>query len=93
MAKSRKIKVLYRKLGKEAAYGICHHDDCIEIDSRIKGKKKFEILLHECLHFVNPTDTEEEIIKKSVLITNTFWHEGIAWIDRDNSEPLQDGKR
>jgi hypothetical protein len=92
MANRRKIKVVYRKLGKEKVWGFCH-DEFIEIDERLKGKKKFEVLLHECLHYVNPKDTEEEIVRKSVLITNTMWAEGIAWIDRDNSEPLQDGKK
>lgn len=89
----RRIKIHYRKLGKEQAWGICHHGEFIEIDESLKGKKKFEIMLHECLHWVNPSDSEEEIIKKSVLIANTIWNQGIAWIDRDNSQPLQDGKK
>lgn len=91
MARKRRIKVIYRKLGKEKVWGWCHHGDCIEIDPALKGKKFLEILIHECLHYVNPDDDEDEIIRKSVLITNTLWHEGVMRVDKDNSQPLQDG--
>jgi hypothetical protein len=90
MARLRKIKVVYRKLLREKAWGQCH-DDCIEIDPRLRGRKFLEVLLHECLHWVNPADSEEEIIRKSVLITNTLWAEGIRKVDNDESQPLQDG--
>ena len=36
-----KIKIIYRKLGKEQAYGIASSDGIIEIDSRLKSKKHF----------------------------------------------------
>ena len=41
-----KIKIIYRKLGKEQAYGISSSDGVIEIDERLKGKKMMEILIH-----------------------------------------------
>lgn len=92
MANRRKIKVVYRKLGKEKAWGQCH-DDCIEIDERVFGKKHLEILVHEMIHWINPEDSEDQVIKKSVLITNTLWSEGYRRIDNNNIEPLQDGKK
>jgi predicted CopG family antitoxin len=89
---SRKIKVVYRKLGKEKAWGQCL-DDCIEIDERLIGKKHLEILTHESLHFLFPEASEEEVTKKAIILTNTIWGQMYRRIDNQNSQPLQDGKR
>jgi predicted CopG family antitoxin len=89
---SRKIKVVYRKLGKEKAWGQCL-DDCIEIDERLIGKKHLEILAHESLHFLFPEASEEEVTKKAIILTNTIWGQMYRRIDNQNSQPLQDGKR
>ena len=86
----KKIKVIYRKLGKQQAHGICE-DTHIELDSRLKGKKALEILTHEAIHYLFPELTEEETIKISIILTNTLWHEGYRRIDNDVSVPLQDG--
>lgn len=85
------IPVKYRKLGREKAWGFCHDDEGVELDSRLKGKKHLEILLHECLHFVFPELDEGEIVQKSILITNTLWGEHYRRVDNDQSNPLQDG--
>lgn len=87
--KSNKIKLVYRKLGRERAYG--QADDFIELDPRLKGKKHLEILNHEAFHVLFPHLTEEEVIKKSIILTNTLWGEGYRRIDNDTSHPLQDG--
>ncbi len=47
-----KIRIKYRKLGKENAYGVAHSDGLIEIDERLKGKKHLEIIVHETLHLL-----------------------------------------
>ena len=86
-----KIKIIYRKLGKEQAYGISSSDGVIEIDERLKGKKMMEILIHEILHLLNPKDDEKTIIRKSVTLTKILWNEGYRRIDDTNDEPLQDG--
>jgi hypothetical protein len=39
---------------------------------------------------VCPELSEEDVIKKSVLITNTIWHDGYRRCDHDESMPLQD---
>jgi len=42
----KKIKVIYKKLGKEKVYGFANlGDNEIEIDARLKGKKHLEIML------------------------------------------------
>ena len=86
-----RIKIIYRKLGKEQAYGISSSDGVIEIDQRLKGKKHMEILIHEILHLLNPKDDEKTIIRKSVTLTKILWAENYRRIDNTNDEPLQDG--
>ena len=86
-----RIKIIYRKLGKEQAYGISSSDGVIEIDERLKGKKHCEILIHEILHLLNPKDDEKTIIRKSVTLTKILWAENYRRMDNTNDEPLQDG--
>ncbi len=86
-----RIKIIYRKLGKEQAYGISSSDGVIEIDERLKGKKMMEILIHEVLHLLNPKDDEKTIIRKSVTLTKVLWNEGYRKIDDTIDLPLQDG--
>ena len=86
-----RIKIIYRKLGKEQAYGISSSDGVIEIDERLKGKKMMEILIHEILHLLNPKDDEKTIIRKSVTLTKVLWSEGYRKIDDTIGLPLQDG--
>ena len=86
-----RIKIIYRKLGKEQAYGISSSDGVIEIDERLKGKKHCEILIHEILHLLNPKDDEKTIIRKSVTLTKILWNECYRRVDDTNDEPLQDG--
>jgi hypothetical protein len=89
---AKKVKVYYRKLGKEKAWGYCF-DDHIVIDPTLRGKKHMEIFLHELLHFVCPELSEEEVIKKSIMMTNTMWADGYRKADHDTSQPLQDGSK
>ena len=86
-----RIKIIYRKLGKEQAYGISSSDGIIEIDERLSGKKAMEILIHELLHLTNPLDDEKTIIRKSVTLTKILWAENYRRMDNTNDEPLQDG--
>ncbi len=86
-----KIKVIYRKLGKEQAYGISSSDGVIEIDERLRGKKALEILIHELMHLINPKDCEKTIIRKSIILTKILWQEGYRKIDDTIDLPLQDG--
>jgi len=89
-----RIKIIYRKLGKEQAYGIASSDGIIEIDSRLKSKKHLEVLIHELLHLLNPKDTEDMVIKKSVTLTKILWQEGYRRIDQSpDHEPFQDGTK
>jgi hypothetical protein len=88
-----RIKIVYRKLGREQAYGVSSSDGVIEIDSRLRSKKHLEVLIHEVLHILQPSDSEEEIIKKSVTLTKILWKEGYRRVDQSDHEPLQDGTK
>jgi len=88
-----KIKIIYRKLGKEQAYGIASSDGIIEIDSRLKSKKHLEVLIHEVMHLLQPEDSEEEIVEKSITLTKILWKENYRRIDQSDHEPLQDGTK
>jgi len=88
-----RIKIIYKKLGREQAHGIAESDGNVYIDPRLKGKKHCEILIHETLHLLNPTDDEKAIIRKSVTLTNILWKEGYRRVDDSNDMPLQDGSK
>ena len=87
----KRIKIKYCKLGKQKVWGFAHSDGLIEIDERLKGKKKMEIIIHEVMHLLNPTDEEDEVVRKSVLLTNTLWHERYRVVDNTEDIPMQDG--
>jgi hypothetical protein len=85
------IKVKYSKLGRNKVWGYAHSEDnSIEIDIRAKGKKHCEILVHEAIHLLFPELEEEEVVKKSKLLTNLLWKEQYRRIDNDTTQPLQD---
>lgn len=87
----KRIKIKYKKLGKQKVWGLAHSDGIVEIDERLKGRKKMEIIIHEVMHLLNPNDSEEEIVRKSVLLTNTLWHEKYRMIEDHKDIPMQDG--
>ena len=88
-----KIKITYKKLGKEKAHGIACSDGEVFIDSRLRGKKHAEILLHECLHLLLPEADEEEIVRISVALTKILWKEGYRRVDNHDKDLLQDGSK
>ena len=92
MAKSSRIKIIYKKLGRERAYGLADHES-VHIDPRLKGKKHLEILIHECLHYLYPDKTEEEVVADSIKLTKTLWHDGYRKVDNNDQDQLQDGTK
>jgi hypothetical protein len=87
-----KIKVIYKKLGRERLWGEANFDDnSIVIDSRLKSKKHLEILTHEALHLLLPAANEEEIVRISTALTKVLWKENYRRIESDDNIPLQDG--
>lgn len=87
------IKIKYRKLGKEKAWGIAHSDGLIEIDPSVKSKKHLEIVIHEVLHILFPEASETEIVNKSITLTKILWAEHYRRVEPEVSQPLQDGSK
>ena len=88
----KRIKVIYRRLKKVWGYAVMN-TDTIEVDDRAKGKKHLEIMIHEMSHLLWPDESEEAIERKSIIMTNTLWHEGYRRVDNRNDLPLQDGTK
>ena len=89
-----KIKVTYRKLGKEKVWGWAHlGSNHIEIDSSVKGKKHLELLTHEAMHLLQPKLSETDVERISISLTNLLWKEGYRRADLTNDIPLQNGKK
>lgn len=77
MKKSKPIKVIYRKLGREQASGQFYEDkNLIEIEERLSPKESFLTCIHECLHLVYPDKTEKQVKKAEKIIGNILWQEG-----------------
>ena len=88
--KQKRIKFKRVKLGRQKIWGLADEYPLL-IDDRLKGKKEMEIYIHESMHYLFPKLSEEEIERKSILLTNTLWHEKYRKIDDSNDHPLQDG--
>jgi hypothetical protein len=88
-----KIRIKYRKLGKEKAWGIAHSDGLIEIDPSVKSKKHLEIVIHEVLHILFSEASEEQIENKSITLTKILWSEHYRRIEPEVHQPLQDGTK
>ena len=86
----KRLKIKRVKLGREKLHGLADVYPLL-VDSRLKGKKEFEIIIHECWHYLFPKATEEEVIRMSTVFTNTLWHEGYRKVDNSNDMPMQDG--
>ena len=86
----KRIKFKRQKLGRENVHGLAESYPLL-VDSRLKGKKELEIMLHEATHYIFPDMDEKKVIRISVLLTNTLWHEGFRKVDNTNDMPLQDG--
>lgn len=83
------MKIIYKKL--RGLYGQAHlGENTIEIDSRIKGKKLLEILIHESLHIYLPKKNEAYIVKLSVNLCNILWTEQYRQVDNSNIIAMQD---
>jgi hypothetical protein len=88
----KRFKVIYKNLKKAWGYADLETNE-VHMDSRAKGKKHMEIIIHECLHLLWPEESEADIVRKSIMITNTLWFEKYRRVDDRNDLPLQDGTK
>lgn len=76
--KSKSPKIVWRKLGKERAWGQAIHDErypLIEIDPRLGAKRQLEVLCHEQLHISLPDLSEAQIDRLGKEVSNTLWRQ------------------
>ena len=90
------IKVVWRKLGREVAWGQAHFDAArplIEIDPRLGSKRQLEVLCHEVLHIsVFPGDTtpatEKIVDAAGKKLCDTLWKQNYRRVMMDkNTKP------
>jgi len=86
-------KVVYRKLGKEGAWGQAWHCDkhpLIEVDPRLGSKRQMEVLIHEASHLAIPEASESKIDAIGKYICNVLWKQNYRRVMLDkNSKPPQ----
>ncbi len=72
------VKVSERRLGREKALGLAHHDQrLIEIDPRLSPRAWLSTLLHEAVHIAFPDMAEEEVARAEKVIAPILWKAGI----------------
>ena len=86
----KRLKFKRLKLGREKIHGLADVYPLL-IDSRLKGKKELEIMIHEMLHYLDMSMDEETVVRHSILLTNSLWFEGFRKVDNRNDLPMQDG--
>jgi len=75
-------KVIVRKLGKEKAWGQYHEDDnLIEIDDRLKGKLKLEVMIHERTHAHFKDMTEADVDRFAKTMADFLWKHHVRFVD------------
>jgi hypothetical protein len=72
------IRLTERKLGKEAALGLCWHGPVphIELDPRQASKERLDTLCHELGHCLMPKMSEEDCIKFGQRMASVLWADG-----------------
>ena len=74
--KTRQPKVIWRKLGKEKAWGMATCDPTsptIEIDTRLSPRRELEVLCHEQLHISLPDLPEAHIDRLGKEMSRNLW--------------------
>jgi hypothetical protein len=87
----RKSKVVWRKLGREKAWGQANKDPqhpLIEIDPRLGAKRQLEVLCHEQIHNSLPDLDEDETDRVGKELCRMLWSESYRRIMMDkNRQP------
>lgn len=93
--KPKPVKVVWRKLGRERAWGQATiGEDLIEVDPRLGAKRQLEVLCHEVIHIaVFPGDTtpatEKRVDAAGKQLCDTLWRQNYrrVLLDKNTSPP------
>lgn len=84
-------KVIYRKLGRESAWGQAWHDGrkpTIEIDPRLGARRLMEVTIHEAVHLADPELSESKVDAMGKFICKVLWNENYRRVLLEkNSQP------
>lgn len=80
MKKIEGIKIEEKKLGREKMDGYTFKDKIV-IDSRLKPKKHFEIIVHEMLHNIYPDMSETKIKLSARKLARFLYQYGYRKVD------------
>lgn len=79
----KKIKIIDRKLGRERALGQAYKSEkLIEIDPRLRSRRRITVLVHEVMHVVFPRMSESRVDRASATIGKMVWEDGYRRIER-----------
>ena len=68
------VKVIWRKLGKERAWGQATiGEGLIEIDPRLGAKRQLEVLCHEQVHLTFPEMPEAQVDRAGKDLARMLW--------------------
>ncbi len=68
------VKVIWRKLGKERAWGQATiGENLIEIDPRLGAKRQLEVLCHEQVHLTFPEMPEAQVDRAGKDLARMLW--------------------
>lgn len=85
----KKVKVRYKKLGRERAWGQYYYDrgkDNIDLDPRMNEKKFLIVAAHEISHAVFPDMVESDIERLSNGIGKFLWSLGFRRVILDKKK-------
>ena len=72
--KPKPVKVVWRKLGRERAWGQATiGEDLIEVDPRLGAKRQLEVLCHEQIHLTFPFLSEKQVDRAGKDLARMLW--------------------
>lgn len=77
MSKPKLPEVVERKLGRHRAEGLWWPGGKIEIDPRLRSRRRLEVLIHEMMHHRHPHWTEEHVTKEAEVMARFLWRQGV----------------
>lgn len=81
--KHKPIKIVEKKLGRQHAWGFAYHEkNLIELDLRLRGKKRLMVLVHECIHRCFSELSEREVTRAEQIIGNALWEQNYRKVDQ-----------
>lgn len=87
--RNKPVKVVWRKLGREQAWGQATiGKNLIEVDPRLGAKRMLEVLCHEQVHLTFPQMSEKEVDRAGKDLARLLWAQNYRRVLLDkNAQP------